>query len=376
MKHNRKVVIACSGLGHVCRGNEAWAHTVAEAIHNDGYPVRLVGGGPLPNFSCDYTRIRNIPRDWFGWRPFISWPKRYAWEQQSFAWALQNHLRQKPASLIHVADPVLAYRLKLSSPSAGYELIYKDGLLLGPLWWRQFKWVQVLAPQYRDEAISMGVAVDRCHVIPHMVNTQKFVQPDNKARIKFEVLGTNLPENALIVLGVGDFSAGSNKRLDWIINEVDRTDLGNNVHLVLAGQASFADIQRVTKLCQKLGDRVHLRPNTPPDSMRMLYQVADVMVHAALREPFGIVLLESMACGVPVIGHSGHSVTGWIIGNGGCTVDMTVPGELSATLRTWNDNPKLRFDFGMAARERVLEHFSPAIITPLYRQFYSVVNSG
>jgi glycosyltransferase involved in cell wall biosynthesis len=189
-------------------------------------------------------------------------------------------------------------------------------------------------------------------------------------------LGTNLPENALIVLGVGDFSAGSNKRLDWIINEVDRTDLGNNVHLVLAGQASFADIQRVTKLCQKLGDRVHLRPNTSPDSMRTLYQVADVMVHAALREPFGIVLLESMACGVPVIGHSGHSVTGWIIGNGGCTVDMTVSGELSATLRTWNDNPKLRFDFGMAARERVLEHFSPAIITPLYRQFYSVVNSG
>ena len=100
------------------------------------------------------------------------------------------------------------------------------------------------------------------------------------------------------------------------------------------------------------------------------------MVHAALREPFGIVLLESMACGVPVIGHSGHSVTGWIIGHGGCTVDMTAQGALSAMLRTWNDNPSLRFDLGMAARERVLEHFSPAIITPLYRQLYSLVKAG
>ena len=369
-------IIACSGLGRVCRGNEAWAQTIAEALHHDGDQVILVGGGPLLDCQCDYTCLWNIPRDWFGWRSFISWQKRYAWEQQSFAWALQNHLRQKSARLVHVADPVLAYRLKLSSPSAGYEVIYKDGLLLGPLWWRQFKWVQVLAPQYRDDAISIGIAVNRCHVIPHMVNTQKFVPPDNKARLKFEVLGTDLPENALVVLGVGDFSAGSNKRLDWIVNEVERTGLGNNIQLVLAGQASFADIQRVKKLCQKLGDRVHLRPNTPPDAMRRLFQAADIMVHAALREPFGIVLLESMACGVPVIGHSGHSVTGWIIGNGGCTVDMTVSGELSAMLRTWNDNPKLRFDFGMAARQRVLDHFSPAIITPLYRQLYSLVKAG
>lgn len=366
-------VIACSGLGYVRRGNEAWAQTVAEALQQVGYLVRLVGGGPLPGCRCDYTRIWNIPRDWFAWRPILSWGTRYALEQQTFARSLANHIAKSLPEIVHAADPVLAYRLLLLSRHLGFELVYKDGLLLEHAYWKQFKWVQVLAPHYRDAAHRAGVSVDRCFVIPHMVDLKRFYPRTDTVSARQEILGPDIPEQAIVILAVGDFAPGSNKRLEWIIDEVSRLETHRPVHLLLAGQASATDIARVRRQCQILGNRVHLRPNTPADTMAHLYRAADVMAHAALREPFGIVLLEAMACGVPVIGHSGHAVTEWIIGNGGCTVDMTVPGHLSSTLQKWNNDPKLRFDLGILARQRVEEHFSPENVVPLYRQLYSAI---
>jgi len=335
--------------------------------------MRLAGGGPLADCQCPYTQIWNIPRDWPAWRPFFSWATRYAWEQQSFARALEFHLKRNPAGVVHVADPVLAYRLSLKSRALGYELIYKDGLLLGPAWWKQFRWVQVLAPHYRDDAVAQGINVDHCFVIPHMVDPDRFHPVADKLSARRKVLGHPIPPEAMVIVAAGDFSVGSKKRLDWIVSEVQKLDRGFPVHLVLAGQASPADVSSMRALCAPLGDRVHLRPNTPPADMVALYQSADIMAHAALREPFGIALIEGMACGVPVIGHAGHAVTGWIIGEGGATVDMTLSGALASLVNNWLANPNLVADLGHAARERALAYFSPAAVVPLYKQLYGQV---
>lgn len=324
----------------------------------------------MPGCLCDYTRVWNLPRDWFAWRPFLSWARRYAWEQQSFSLALDFHLKRNPAGVVHVADPVLAHRVSLRARARGYEVVYKDGLLLGPEWLRRFRWVQVLAPHYRDEAVAQGIPVESCFVIPHMVDPIRYQPAVDKGLARQRVLGPDCPAEARVIMAVGDFSAEGNKRLDWIVSEVLKLDHRMQTHLVMAGQASARDYARMKTLCAPLGSRAHLLPNTPPGEMASLYQVADIMAHASLREPFGIALIEAMACGIPVIGHAGHPVTGWIIGEGGAMVDMTIPGELAHKMVGWLANPSLVSDLGQAARQRALDNFAPAAVVPLYRQLY------
>ncbi len=369
------VAIVCSGLGHIRRGNETWARTVAEALHADGESVRLYGGGPLPDARCPYTRVWNLRRDWWGWPGRLAWGRRYAYEQQTFARALACRLGRDQPEIAHTADPVLAYRLSRAAPRSGFRLVYKDGLLLGPNWCRQFGWVQVLAPYYLDEAVKAGVRTDRWFVIPHVVDVIRFAPSTYRTAARNAVLGPEVSDDAFVVLAAGDFAPESNKRIDWIVSEVASLGPHSGTHLLLAGQASPDDVRRVAELCRPIGQRAHLFPNTPPDRMPDLYRAADAFAHAALREPFGIVFIEALSCGLPAVGHN-FPVTAWIIGAGGTTVDMTRAGELAGTLDRWRRDPNLRRNIGAVGRDRAMSTFTAGRIVPLYRQLYAAVRAS
>jgi glycosyltransferase involved in cell wall biosynthesis len=160
-----------------------------------------------------------------------------------------------------------------------------------------------------------------------------------------------------------------------VVSEVASLGAGSGAHLALAGQASPEDVRRIAALCRPLAGRAHLFPNVPPERMPELYRAADAFAHAALREPFGIVLIEAMASGLPVVGHT-FPVTAWIIGAGGVTADMTRPGELAGVLERWWREPSLRSDLGSSGRDRAASVFSPSRIVPLYRQLYAAANRG
>jgi glycosyltransferase involved in cell wall biosynthesis len=368
------IALACSGLGHVRRGNETWARTIAEALHADGESVRLYGGGPLRDARCPYTRVWNLRRDWWGWGR-LDWGRRYAYEQQTFARALACRLGRDQPEIAHTADPVIAYRLNRAAPKGGFRLVYKDGLLLGPNWCRQFNWVQVLAPYYLDEATKAGVRTDRWFIIPHIVDVTRFAPPTDRSTARRGVLGPAVPDNAFVLLAVGDFAPESNKRLDWVVSEVTSLGPRSETHLLLAGQASPDHVRRIAELCRPLGKRAHLFPNTPADRMPDLYRAADAFAHAALREPFGIVFLEALSSGLPAVGHN-FPVTAWIIGAGGTSVDMTRPGELAGTLDRWRWDPNLRRDIGAAGRDRAMSTFTADRIVPLYRKLYATVRAS
>jgi glycosyltransferase involved in cell wall biosynthesis len=99
----------------------------------------------------------------------------------------------------------------------------------------------------------------------------------------------------------------------------------------------------------------------------------DIFVHCSVTpEPFGQVVLEAMAAGVPVIA-AGAGGPAELITDG---VDglLTTPGdvgELAAALRRLHDDPPLRNELARAAKERSLE-FTPertaARLLAVYRQ--------
>ena len=81
-----------------------------------------------------------------------------------------------------------------------------------------------------------------------------------------------------------------------------------DAHLVIAGGASLLDHSACqaafsTALCESglPYDAITILGPVPQDLMPALYRSADALVFPSLKEGFGLVVLEAMACGVPVI---------------------------------------------------------------------------
>jgi len=365
-----RVTIACSGLGRIRRGNETWARTVAEGLHRAGSNVTLLGGGPLPDAKCPYRRIANVPREFLLTRNWLSWGLRYSVEQLTAAAALLAQPTWQPGDILHIADPGLAWQMSKRTRRKGVRVVYKDGLQLGPSYCARFDFVQVLAPYYLTIAHNEGFDTRNWFVIPHLVDTRRFSPENDRIKARRLLRGHPLAPDDFVVLAVGDYSPESNKRLDWIVNEVSLLNRRSPAHLVLAGQASQTDLAIFTKQAKDLlGERVHVLSNVNTNEMPLLYASADAFAHAALHEPFGIVFLEAMASGVPVAAHH-FPVTEWIVGDGGCAIDMTEPGRLAAVLESWRREPERRRAIGLSARRRAVEMFGEDEIVPLYLRMY------
>jgi glycosyltransferase involved in cell wall biosynthesis len=104
------------------------------------------------------------------------------------------------------------------------------------------------------------------------------------------------------------------------------------------------------------------------DSVRFLGQLPDargaiadldVLVHTADQEPFGLVLVEAMLAGVPVVAPP-EGGPAEIIRDGvdGLLVDPCDAVALSAALAELVRDPARRAEMGAAGRTRALEHFS------------------
>lgn len=121
-----------------------------------------------------------------------------------------------------------------------------------------------------------------------------------------------------------------------------------------------AEAQRLLAVAEEVGvvDRVHLLGRADHGDLPALLRSADVVVAAPWYEPFGIVPLEAMACGRPVVG----SAVGGLLdtvedGVTGVLVPPRDPVALAAALAPLLDDPARRQAWGRAARERAVAHY-------------------
>ncbi|MCX7654092.1 MAG: glycosyltransferase [Fervidobacterium sp.] len=139
----------------------------------------------------------------------------------------------------------------------------------------------------------------KIEIIPLFVDTEHFFyRPQNKRSVIIESLNFK-HRNPKIVLYVGRF--GRYKGLEYLVKAFAK--LPNNYVLVMIGKGPKKPF--VKKLCEKLmiQDRVLFLENIPYSDLPEFYSAADVFVLPSTDrgEAFGIVVLEAMACGIPVI---------------------------------------------------------------------------
>ena len=117
-----------------------------------------------------------------------------------------------------------------------------------------------------------------------------------------------------------------------------------------------------------------LRGRVGRDAMPRLLRSADAVVCVPWYEPFGIVPLEAMACGVPVVATAvGGQIDSVVDGVTGVHVPPRDPEALAGALRGLLDDPERRAALGAAGRRRAQERFAFDRIAAATREVYGAV---
>jgi glycosyltransferase involved in cell wall biosynthesis len=107
-----------------------------------------------------------------------------------------------------------------------------------------------------------------------------------------------------------------------------------------------------------VGERLVLRGRVARDGMAPLLRSADVVVCPPWYEPFGIVPLEAMACGVPVVATAvGGQIDSVVHGLTGLHVAARDPDALAGALGALLGDPRRRAEYGAAGLRRARRRY-------------------
>jgi len=136
------------------------------------------------------------------------------------------------------------------------------------------------------------------------------------------------------------------------------------------------EARRLRALAAELGvgDRLVLRGRVGRDEMPALLRSADAVVCVPWYEPFGIVPLEAMACGVPVVASAvGGQIDSVVDGVTGVHVPPREPPALARALAALLDHPERRAELGAAGVRRARERFAHEQVARATREVYREV---
>ena len=212
------------------------------------------------------------------------------------------------------------------------------------------------------------------YVTPHGV--QSPVKPLGKTLSRLRL---GIPQDALVTGFVGRLDPC--KGLGFLFESIRRMNLTEHDRLLLVGDGP--DRERLQALARRLGLMDHIIWTGAMPDPSSAYAAMDVLVLPSVYEAFGLVFLEAMSHGLPVIGRRGDDQSVFtaadeIIDDGstGLLTHPTDPADLAAKLRQLRDNPAWRQTLGRRARDharlrpwsRVVEDYITQLDLPRPRQ--------
>jgi len=127
-----------------------------------------------------------------------------------------------------------------------------------------------------------------------------------------------------------------------------------------------------------LGERVRFAGMPDPDSLKRLYRAADLYVWPAVKEAWGMTLLEAQSAGVPVVAGNGGGVPAVVAdGETGLLAPEGDDAAFAEAVRKLLGEPDLRQRMGSAASARMVERHDISVAARLlHAQLTAIANTA
>jgi glycosyltransferase involved in cell wall biosynthesis len=228
----------------------------------------------------------------------------------------------------------------------------------------------VLAPsKYTAEHVAaiQGVKTERIRVLPWALDPQFETLAANAAKA---VAPKGFPEGP-VVLTVGRWRADERyKGMDTLITALPRL-LTRRPELQLAAVGDGDDREWLEDLADENGVRLHVHflSGLSYTELAACYAHCDIFALPSKGEGFGLVYLEAMACGKPVIGgaHGGapevieDGKTGYLVPHGDAV-------QLATAMEALLSDPALQKEMGRRGRERVENEFRFSVFAKSFKK--------
>lgn len=171
-------------------------------------------------------------------------------------------------------------------------------------------------------------------------------------------------EKQPIVLSVGSLTPL--KGFEFLIQALAKLPVAARPALVIASNFRNPPEQAyLEQLAAELKVELRLVGNVSDDDLVRLYNQAQVVLYAPIREPFGLVPLEALACGTPVVAVREGGIQETVINGQTGLLTEREPGQFAEAIRTLLANPALAAEVGRKGQEYVRQQWSwsQAVIT-------------
>jgi glycosyltransferase involved in cell wall biosynthesis len=225
--------------------------------------------------------------------------------------------------------------------------------------------VIALTERERAGLIDRGVPSDRITVIPNGVDLTEFPSP---------VPGRTV-DGPPVALYVGRLYPPQ-KGLDTLVRAVALLPRPTPLRVRLVGE-DWGGLEPLLRLARRLdvASAIEVAGALPRRELLAEYRRASLLVLPSRFEPFGIVLLEAMAAGLPIVASRVGGIPEVVEApTTGLLVARDRPDELAAALARLVADPSLRRAMGEAGRRRA-EQFDWPRLVPRFQRVFDAVGS-
>jgi glycosyltransferase involved in cell wall biosynthesis len=247
-------------------------------------------------------------------------------KKRNISYIISSH--SKDINLMVICKKLLNNQIKTIYIQQMVVGIIKKDLLHNIIYSNLDAWVAPLQSIANETLNNTNLKEKKIHIIPLAINVDVFLNA--KLKQKEARKAFNLDENAFWIGTIGRLDPG--KGQEFTIKAIKiLKDKGYMVKGLIVGDETKGDVraypQYLKQLTQDLDLENHISFRPFTENPEMAFACLDVFVMSSLAETYGMVTLEAMASGIPVVG-----------GKAGGTVDLIRDYETGIFYEPENEN--------------------------------------
>ena len=259
----------------------------------------------------------------------------------------------------------------------GYRLDAKINYLIKK-WLKRSRCMIAISKTVYSEYKKIGIRNENIHYIPNGVDIERFSESpyvEKKIRKKY-----NIDKETFIFLSVG--RNHPKKNFDFLIKaaKIIKSKNEKKFVIIIVGQGvsnmqkkiNNLKLQKNFILLNEISSGKNInKPNIPSNDLISLYKLSNTFAFPSLMETFGIVLVEAMAAGLPIISLDAPGCRDVVrSGKDGILIKKFNPIEFAKAMEKIMNSKKLQNKYSKASLKRA-RYFSWSNVVNQYIDLYS-----